>query len=255
AATVAGDTTSRVVAAANAFLTTLNDVQRTQAVFDFNNAGAKSQSSNLPPGLFNWVGVRMGDLSDAQQQAVLGAQTIDLVLGANQPVRTVPPEGIRTSALNAEQQGLLLDLVGEYVGLLNEEDAAIRRAEVQGSLADTYFAWYGPTTSNSAAYFHIQGPTLWIEFSPQGPGPGGQPGGGRGTKPSGGAPPQGGAPTGAPAGTDRADPFSGRHAAHSPRRGRDPSCVGASCAGRHLAAATGAFASSSRMATVSFGAV
>ena len=110
-----------------------------------------------------------------QQQAVLGARAVDLVLGANQPMRTVPPEGIRASALNAEQQALLLDLVGEYVGLVNDEDAAVRMAEVRSSLADTYFAWYGPTTSDGVAYFRIQGPTLWIEFSPQG---GGGPGGG-----------------------------------------------------------------------------
>lgn len=110
-----------------------------------------------------------------QQQAVLGARTIDLVLGADQSMRTVPPEGIRASALNADQQALLLGLVGEYVGLLNDEDAAVRIAELKANLADTYFAWYGPTTSNSAAYFRIQGPTLWIEFSPQG---GGGPGGG-----------------------------------------------------------------------------
>jgi hypothetical protein len=67
---VAGDTTPRVVAAADAFLATLNDAQRSQAVFDFNNATAKAQWSNLPRGLFNWAGVRMGDLSQAQQQTV-----------------------------------------------------------------------------------------------------------------------------------------------------------------------------------------
>jgi uncharacterized protein DUF3500 len=318
--TVAGDATPRVVAAADAFLATLNDAQRAQAVFDFNNAGAKAQWSNLPRGLFTWVGVRMGDLSDAQQetvrallrvtlsrkgyervmagvgadevlesqsgnnplqfgaenyfvavfgtpsttapwmfrfgghhvtinatvagsnialtpsfpgcqpceytannqtvrpvgevtdkaftlisaldaaqqqQAVLGAQTIDLVLGANQPMRTIPPEGIRASALNAEQQALLLELVGEYVGLLNDEDAAVKMAEVTSNLADTYVAWYGPTASGSAAYFRIQGPTLWIEFSPQGGGPGGAPG----PKPGGGTPPQGAAPSGTQVGS------------------------------------------------------
>ena len=153
----------------------MNDTQRAQTVFDFNDTTAKAQWSNLPRGLFNWAGVPMGDLSQAQQQAVLGAQTIDLVLGANQPMRTVPPEGLRASALSAEQRTLLLDRVGEYVNLLNEEDAAVRMAEVRNNLADTYLAWYGPTTSGSAAYFRIQGPTLWIEFSPQG---GGGPGGG-----------------------------------------------------------------------------
>jgi hypothetical protein len=147
----------------------------------------------------------IGALDAGQQgQAVLGAQAIDLVLGANQPMRTVPPEGLRASALNADQQSLLLDLVEEYVGLVNEEDAAARMAEIRGSLPDTYLAWYGPTMPGGVAYFRIQGPTLWIEFSPQGgggPNGGGQPG----AKPSGsgspGPKPSGAAPgTGAPAG-------------------------------------------------------
>ena len=31
-----------------------------------------------------------------------------------------------------------------------------------------FFAWSGPTTAGSAAYFRIQGPTLHIEYAPQG---------------------------------------------------------------------------------------
>ena len=38
----------------------------------------------------------------------------------------------------------------------------------QADLADTWFAWSGPTTNGSAAYFRIQGPTLVIEYAPQG---------------------------------------------------------------------------------------
>ena len=34
-------------------------------------------------------------------------------------------------------------------------------------LAETWFAWSGPTTAGSASYFRIQGPTLLIEYSPQ----------------------------------------------------------------------------------------
>jgi hypothetical protein len=40
-------------------------------------------------------------------------------------------------------------------------------AEIRKSIADTYFAWSGPTTNGSAAYFRIQGPTLHIEYAPQ----------------------------------------------------------------------------------------
>ena len=40
--------------------------------------------------------------------------------------------------------------------------------EVKGHLDQTYFAWYGPTTQGSPAYFRVIGPTLVIEYSPQG---------------------------------------------------------------------------------------
>jgi len=41
-------------------------------------------------------------------------------------------------------------------------------AEIKTKLPDTYFAWSGPTTNGSAAYYRIQGPTLVIEYAPQG---------------------------------------------------------------------------------------
>jgi hypothetical protein len=42
-----------------------------------------------------------------------------------------------------------------------------RMAEIRTNLPQTYFAWSGPTTNGSAAYFRIQGPTLVIEYAPQ----------------------------------------------------------------------------------------
>jgi hypothetical protein len=45
---------------------------------------------------------------------------------------------------------------------------------VQSALDQTYLAWYGPTAQGSAAYFRVTGPTVVIEYSPQG-------GGGTGT--------------------------------------------------------------------------
>jgi hypothetical protein len=41
-------------------------------------------------------------------------------------------------------------------------------AELRANLADTWFAWSGPTTKGRAAYFRIQGPTVVIEYAPQG---------------------------------------------------------------------------------------
>ena len=41
-------------------------------------------------------------------------------------------------------------------------------AEIKAKLEETYFAWSGPTKNGSAAYFRVQGPTVVIEYAPQG---------------------------------------------------------------------------------------
>ena len=107
-------------------------------------------------------------LNDAQRkQAVLGFRVSDLVLGPGQDGRTIQPEGIRASALSAPEQTMLLDLVREWAGIMNDAFAEPRMAEIRANLRDTYFAWSGPTTNGAAAYFRIQGPTLVIEYAPQ----------------------------------------------------------------------------------------
>ena len=107
-------------------------------------------------------------LDDAQRkQAVLGYRVADLVLGPGQDGKTIAPEGILVSALTAAQQTMLLDLVHEWVGILNDEGAAAKMAEIRANLPRTYFAWSGPTAPGSIAYFRVQGPTLVIEYAPQ----------------------------------------------------------------------------------------
>ena len=100
-------------------------------------------------------------------EAVLGYRVSDLVLPPGQDGRTIQPEGIRASALSASQQTMLWDLVREWVGIMNDAFAEPRMAELRANTNDTYFAWSGPTTNGSAAYFRIQGPTLVIEYAPQ----------------------------------------------------------------------------------------
>jgi hypothetical protein len=102
-----------------------------------------------------------------QKQAILNYQVSDLVLGPGQDGKTIQPEGIKASALNATQQDALLDLAHEWVGILNDDAANAKMAEVKNNLAETWFAWSGPTAAGKASYFRIQGPTLVIEYSPQ----------------------------------------------------------------------------------------
>jgi hypothetical protein len=112
--------------------------------------------------------VLINSLDAAQQkQAILPYQMGDMVLGAGEDGKTIAPEGIKCSALNAAQQEKLLDVVREWVGILNDEATAAKMAEIKANLNETWFAWSGATTPGSGSYYRIQGPTLHIEFSPQ----------------------------------------------------------------------------------------
>jgi hypothetical protein len=107
---------------------------------------------------------------DVEQQsaAILGDTYIDLVLGPGQDGKTLQPEGLPASQMTDDQKMMLVGLISHYTGLLNDDLAAARLKEVTDVLDDTYFVWYGPTTQGSAAYFRVAGPTIVIEFSPQG---------------------------------------------------------------------------------------
>ena len=107
---------------------------------------------------------------DEQQrgQAILSYRVSDLVLGPGQDGRTIQPEGLKGSALTPSQQTMLLDIVREWAGIMADAYAEPRTQEIRGSINETYFAWSGPTTNGSAAYFRVQGPTLVIEYAPQG---------------------------------------------------------------------------------------
>ena len=110
----------------------------------------------------------MAALSDAQRkQAILQYQVRDLVLGPGEDGKTIQPEGIVGTALNANQQNMLLDIAHEWVGILNDEAATVKMNEIKANLPRTYFAWSGATTNGGLAYYRIQGPTVVIEYAPQ----------------------------------------------------------------------------------------
>jgi hypothetical protein len=103
----------------------------------------------------------------ARGQAILNSRVADLVLGPGQDGRVIQPEGARASTFTPAQQTMLLELVRQWAGIMNDAFAEPRMAELRANLPQTYFAWSGPTTNGSAAYFRIQGPTLVIEYAPQ----------------------------------------------------------------------------------------
>jgi hypothetical protein len=111
-------------------------------------------------------------LDSAQRaKAILDYRVADLVLGPGQDGKTIQPEGLKASAMNAKQRAMLLDLVAEWSGIVHESAAAARLAEIKAGLDDTWFAWSGPTTHaegrSGTSYYRIQGPALVIEYAPQ----------------------------------------------------------------------------------------
>jgi Protein of unknown function (DUF3500) len=103
-----------------------------------------------------------------RKEAMLNYQVPDGVLGPGHDGEVIQPEGVRASKFTPKQQAMLLDLINEWVSILNDAAASPRMAEIKSRIAETYFAWSGPTTNGSAAYFRIQGPTVEIEYAPIG---------------------------------------------------------------------------------------
>jgi hypothetical protein len=149
-------------------------------------AGSRAtMAPSLPaaqPATFTWEGKTVRPLGDENDKAfalinalddkqrgvaILGYRVADLVLPPTADGKTIQPEGIRASALTPAQQTMLWDVVREWSGIQADVFADARMTELRSMLNDTYFAWSGPTTNGSVAYFRIQGPTLVIEYAPQ----------------------------------------------------------------------------------------
>jgi hypothetical protein len=104
---------------------------------------------------------------EQRKEAVLGFQMRDLVLGPGHDGETIQPEGIKATALSDTQRQMLLELVSEWTGIIHDSAAAAKITEIKANLNETWFAWSGPLEPGSAAYFRVQGPTVFIEYAPQ----------------------------------------------------------------------------------------
>jgi hypothetical protein len=123
-----------------------------------------------PLGAENDLAFKLVNQLDEKQRkvAVRGARPRNLALGPGQDDKKVEPEGVKGPALTKEQRGVLLELIGAWVNMLPTDSATRRLEEIKKELDDTSFAWYGPTKAGSAAYYRVQGPTVVIEYAPQG---------------------------------------------------------------------------------------
>src|SRR4029434_4207957 len=70
-APMAQTTTSRIVSAANAFLSTLDQKQRQSVLFAFDDEKQRARWSNLPTTMVPRAGLRLGELSATQRSAAL----------------------------------------------------------------------------------------------------------------------------------------------------------------------------------------
>ena len=113
---------------------------------------------------------KLMDALDEKQRkaAIIGDKSQDLVLGPGKDSKTVEVKGVKGADLTKDQQALLLDVIGAWVTIVESDAAAARMAAIKETIGETYFAWSGPTEKGKAAYFRVQGPSVIIEYAPQG---------------------------------------------------------------------------------------
>lgn len=84
--------------------------------------------------------------------------------GAFRDNRIVPYEGIVVADLEPQQQGLLLDIVEEFLLYLPERARDIRKDQIKQHYRETYFCWIGAFGDNDPFYYRIQSPVVILEF-------------------------------------------------------------------------------------------
>jgi hypothetical protein len=112
----------------------------------------------------------MDSLDEKQRKLAIIAERPqgELQLGPGRDGRKIDPKGIKGSELTKDQQAVLLDVIAAWVNIVESDAAAARLAAIKEKIGDTYFAWSGPTEKGKAVYFRVQGPTVVIEYAPQG---------------------------------------------------------------------------------------
>src|SRR5260370_13328235 len=78
-----------------------------------------------------------------RKEAILNYQVADTVLGPGHDGEVIQPEGLRASKFTPNQQTMLLDLINEWVSILNDGAASAKMAEIKSRLSNTYFACSG----------------------------------------------------------------------------------------------------------------
>lgn len=104
---------------------------------------------------------------ETRARATLASRPNGVQAGAGRDGVVPEIQGAAAGDWSAEQQQVLLDAIGLWVGVLDADSGQARMDEIRGEMADLHFAWHGEVDGGSM-YFRIQGPSLIIEFSTEG---------------------------------------------------------------------------------------
>ncbi|HZO87402.1 MAG TPA: DUF3500 domain-containing protein [Chthonomonadaceae bacterium] len=106
-------------------------------------------------------------LDAAQRQEAILSDTAppDIITRAERKVSILEHRGLAYPQMNSEQQGLLLELIHEYVSAQASIMARQRLDRVRrGGLENIKFAWMGGLERGQGHYYRIQGPAFLIEY-------------------------------------------------------------------------------------------
>ncbi|KAI1358164.1 hypothetical protein F5Y08DRAFT_125965 [Xylaria arbuscula] len=84
--------------------------------------------------------------------------------GAYRDNRVVPYEGVIVSSLRPEQQGLVTQIVEQFLLYLPAKARELRLNDVTAVFDETYFSWIGGNGDNDPFYYRIQSPVIIVEF-------------------------------------------------------------------------------------------
>ncbi|MBM3807924.1 MAG: DUF3500 domain-containing protein [Acidimicrobiia bacterium] len=104
--------------------------------------------------------------ADLQKQAIANpVAPSDIVTMNKHDITPLPDQGVLYSALPAQQQALLMQLIEVYTGNMEADLAAERLARIKaGGLDKIRFAWLGETEKGKKHYYMVQGPSFLIEY-------------------------------------------------------------------------------------------
>lgn len=110
----------------------------------------------------------LNSLSDEQtMKAIQGARRGRITSGPGKDGFVPTAKGVSCSTFDDKQKELLFSLIEQWVLDLPKPQADSRMEELKSEVDKMTFAWNGQTKSRSDISYHIQGPSLMIEYACQ----------------------------------------------------------------------------------------